>query len=325
MEPNMGSKDYGEWSISQRAQGSPGAAKSPSNRAILKERIDFILKQNPKDFQSLLDGLREAGYKIKPGAHIAVSHEDFTRNIRLKSLGAFYAEENLRRFISSIQALPYTIQGEDNPLHKRQRQEHEGLSRLIDIQSNPKAQSSTGYKHWARLHNVKQLAGTLNYMESSELSYEDLAATLSQGQEEQQSLISKIREVEARMTEINALQKQIGHFAKTKETFAKYKSGGYRPAFYEEHRGQIEIHRAAKKYFSEYLAANGLNKLPAMADLKQEYATLKSSKNEMYSQYNSNKNILKEMATAKSNLDLILQNSKARSETSKSKNSHDLS
>ena len=33
MEPNMGSKDYGEWSISQRAQGSPGAAKSPSNRA----------------------------------------------------------------------------------------------------------------------------------------------------------------------------------------------------------------------------------------------------------------------------------------------------
>jgi len=71
---------------------------------------------------------------------------------------------------------------------------------------------------------------------------------------------TKIKEVEKRLGEISELQKHIGTYSKTREVFAKYKASKWNSDFYEEHRADITLHRAAKKYFDGL----GLQKPPQL-------------------------------------------------------------
>ena len=70
----------------------------------------------------------------------------------------------------------------------------------------------------------------------------------------------------------------------------------------EEHRANITLHRAAKKHFDKL----GLKKLPSIASLKQEYATLLAKKKKLYSGYRSEKSNMQELLVAKGNADRIL-------------------
>ena len=50
-----------------------------------------------------------------------------------------------------------------------------GISLLIDIENNIKAQQSTGYEHWAKIYNLKQTAKTMNFLTENNIKqYEDL-------------------------------------------------------------------------------------------------------------------------------------------------------
>lgn len=99
------------------------------------------------------------------------------------------------------------------------------------------------------------------------------------------------------------MQKQIGIYSKTRKVFDAYKKSGWGKSFYETNRADITLHRAAKKYFD----AQGLNgKVPAMASLKQEWATLESTKKTLYSEYRSRKENYTALATARANAERIL-------------------
>jgi hypothetical protein len=75
--------------------------------------------------------------------------------------------------------------------------------------------------------------------------------------------------------------------------------------FYEEHRADITLHRAAKKHFDE--AGYGKDKkLPTIASLKQEYAQILAGKKKAYSGYRAVKSNMIELLTAKNNADKIL-------------------
>ena len=50
-----------------------------------------------------------------------------------------------------------------------------GISLLIDIENNIKAQQSAGYEHWAKIYNLKQAAKTMNFLTENNIKqYEDL-------------------------------------------------------------------------------------------------------------------------------------------------------
>ena len=71
----------------------------------------------------------------------APGQERFTR---LKTLGADYTEEAIKKRIAGIRS--------HNVKTLKQEQ---GISLLIDIENNIKAQQSAGYEHWAKIHNLK--------------------------------------------------------------------------------------------------------------------------------------------------------------------------
>ena len=98
------------------------------------------------------------------------------------------------------------------------------------------------------------------------------------------------------------MQKQIGTYGKTRDVYTKYKASGWSRKFYDEHTGDIILHRAAKKYFDEL----GLKKLPKIAELKQEYAALAADKKNLYSDYHYLKETSRALQVARVNAEQIL-------------------
>ena len=119
----------------------------------LKIAVDALIPQ-ASDFADFLRLLQAAGYEIKPGKYISCRAPGQERFTRLKTLGADYTEE----------AITERIKGRRTRAAKAPKQERGGISLVIDIQNSIKAQESRGYEHWAKIHNLKQAARTLNFL-----------------------------------------------------------------------------------------------------------------------------------------------------------------
>jgi len=75
------------------------------------------------------------------------------------------------------------------------------------------------------------------------------------------------------MKEINQLHQAIRDYRRTKEIYAQYKTSGWSPKFYNEHRAKVEDHKKAQAVYS---SVEG--KMPTLKELSAEYEVLKSEK-----------------------------------------------
>ncbi|MCD7857255.1 MAG: hypothetical protein LUG55_05570 [Clostridiales bacterium] len=109
---------------------------------------------------------------------------------------------------------------------------------------------------------------------------ENLAVECDAAVERYHELADKTKSNEARMKEIAELQRQIGTYGKTREIYLQYKKLPQKKqaAFYEAHRSDIVLHEASKRYFDSL----GLEKLPSIKSLKQEYAALSAENKQLY-------------------------------------------
>ena len=78
-----------------------------------------------------------------------------------------------------------------------------------------------------------------------------------------------------------------------------YRKAGYSKKFYESHREDITLHKAAKKAFDEL----GIKKLPKMKDLSDEYASVLTKKRTAYSEYRKARLDMQEYLKAKKNVE----------------------
>ena len=113
------------------------------------------------------------------------------------------------------------------------------------------------------------------------------------------------------MTEIAVLRKHIVNYAKTCDTYAAYRKAGYSKKFLSEHESEITLHKAAKQHFDEL----GVKKLPTIKALNTEYAALMAEKKAAYAEYRKAREDMKELLTAKANIDRILELDKEQEET----------
>lgn len=73
--------------------------------------------------------------------------------------------------------------------------------------------------------------------------------------------------------------------------------------YYAEHEADIKIHRAAQATFRHVLAGA---KLPKMDALKAEWQKLSTEKKTVYKEYRAVQKDMRELVTAKSNIDHLL-------------------
>lgn len=284
--PKRGKNHYGKWL---------GDKKPVTHSQNLRNTIDEILLKNPTDFDVFLSQMEHAGYSIKQGKYLAFKNNDQKKFIRLRSLGEGYTEEEIRAVIN-----------EEKPFANRKRatvKSQSPVNLLVDIQAKLQAGKGAGYERWAKIFNLKQMAQTMNYLtENNLLDYKDLEKKAQAFTDNFNEISTQIKDIEKRMTEIGNLKTHIINYSKTRDVYIAYRKAGYSKKFYEEHTADILLHKAAKIVFDELED----KKLPTIKALQEEYSVLLSEKKKAYAKYHSIKKEMKNILTAKANVDRLL-------------------
>ena len=258
----------------------------------LKTAVDALISQ-VSSFEELLSRLQAAGYEIKPGKYVSCRAPGQERFTRLKTLGADYTEESIRE----------RIEGRRTGAAKAPKRET-GVSLLIDIENSIKAAQSRGYEQWAKIHNLKQAAKTLNFLTEHQISqYEDLIAKIREIQTESEKAGDALKEVEKRLADMAVLIKNISTFQKTKPAYDSYRKARNKDRYRAAHEGTVILNEAAAKA----LKAAGISKLPNLAALQAEYEKLQEQKEALRADYGKLKKQVKEYDVIKQNIDSILR------------------
>ncbi|MCD8145419.1 MAG: hypothetical protein LUD79_08845 [Oscillospiraceae bacterium] len=177
---------------------------------------------------------------------------------------------------------------------------------LIDIQSKLPQANSPGFERWAKSYNLKEIAQTVLWMKEHGITdVAKLAVECDAAVERYHQLSDKTKATEARLKEIAELQRQIGTYGKTRDIYVQFKKLPQKKqaAFYEARRSDIMLHEAAKRYFDSL----GLEKLPSIKALKQEYAALSAENKKLYPDQKAARRKMIDLLTAKSNVERFLE------------------
>ena len=258
----------------------------------LKIAVDGLIPQ-VSSLEELLSRLQAAGYEIKPGKYVSCRAPGQERFTRLKTLGADYTEEAIRE----------RIEGRRTRTAKAPKAER-GVSLLIDIENSIKAAQSRGSEQWAKIHNLKQAAKTLNFLTEHQISrYEDLTAKITEIQTESDKAGDALKEVEKRLADMAVLIKNVSTFQKTKPAYDTYRKARNKERYRAAHEGTVILHEAAAKA----LKAAGISKLPNLAALQTEYEKLQEQKEALRADYGKLKKQVREYDVIKQNIDSILR------------------
>lgn len=265
-----------------------------SQRDMLRMTIDAALRMQPDGFDALLLLLEEAGCRIKRGAQISIKPPGAKRFIRLDTVGSEYTEESLLRSLAGKHV--------HIPKRSRGRITQSQVELLIDIEAKLRAGKGKGYECWAERHNTDVLASSMIYLKENHIgSYAELENKIQAALDERDALKGRIRAAQTRMQEISSQKKAILVYRRTKEVYAKYRESGWSPAFYREHKADIEAHKEAQ---AVYGAADG--KLPTLSELSEEYDILLSQKRQTGKKLSRLSEELKNLRHIKSNMDTLL-------------------
>mgnify|MGYP002639410311 CR=1 FL=1 len=258
----------------------------------LKFTVDALIPQ-VSDFEELLARLQTAGYEIKRGKYISCRAPGQERFTRLKTLGADYSEE----------AITERIEGKRTRAVKAPKQQR-GVSLLIDIENSIKAGKNRGYEQWAKIHNLKQAAKTLNFLTENKIEqYADLTAKIAEIAAESEQAADTLKGAEKRLADMALLIKNITTYKQTKPIADAYRAAKDKPRFRRENESSLILYEAAAKA----IKAAGVEKLPNFAALQGEYAALQEQKEALQAEYGKLKKTVREYDVIKRNIDSILR------------------
>ena len=258
----------------------------------LKIAVDALIPQ-VSSFEELLSRLQAAGYAIKPGKYVSCRAPGQERFTRLKTLGADYTEEAIRE----------RIEGRRTRTAKTPKAER-GVSLLIDIENSIKAAQSRGYEQWAKIHNLKQAAKTMNFLTENKIEqYADLVSRIEEMAAESGQAADALKNAEKRLADMAVLIKNVSTYQKTKPVYDAYRKARNREKYRAGQEQAIILHEAAARS----LKATGIAKLPNLAALQSEYEALQAQKEALYADYGKLKKKVREYDIIKQNIDNILQ------------------
>lgn len=265
--------------------------KRESVRNRICHDIDCILQDSSAsgDFAGFLKELQAAGYDVKTGKNISIRGKDQQRFIRLSSLPEGYREADIREHLRnpSVRKTP-----------KWSGRQEERISLIIDVQEKLRTKGP-GYARWVKVHNLKEMSKSLLFLrEHGFTRREQLDVFVSEQTSKRDELLASVQSAEKRITEIAALRKHIFNYSNTRATYEAYRKAGYSRKFFEAHREEITIHKAAKKAFDEL----GMKRIPRVKDLNAEYARLMAEKKQTFAEYRKVRDEVKEYLIVQENI-----------------------
>ena len=279
--------------------------KKRTQRDELCDAIDIALSQKPKRFEDFIQSLADMGFEFKDGKQPAFKGKEQKRFIRLRSLGEGYSKEELQAVVSGKSLRKARTAPEQKQFHL-----------LIDIQEKMAEGKTAGYEKWAKKYNRKEAARTVILLKEKGLdNYDDLVAYTEKLSSRFSELSDSIKAAEKRMIEVQALQKHIKNYHDTRQIYVEYRKSGYSKKFFEEHRQEITLHKAAKKAFDELQ----VSKLPSRQSLYEEFHRLAVQKKKDYTEYRQVRKEREELLIAKQTVETILNIDKKKEQEQEKK------
>lgn len=279
--------------------------KKRTQRDELCDAIDIALSQKPKCFEDFIQSLADMGFEFKDGKQPAFKGKEQKRFIRLRSLGEGYSKEELQAVVSGKSLRKARTAPEQKQFHL-----------LIDIQEKMAEGKTVGYEKWAKKYNRKEAARTVILLKEKGLdNYDDLVAYTEKLSSRFSELSDSIKAAEKRMIEVQALQKHIKNYHDTRQIYVEYRKSGYSKKFFEEHRQEITLHKAAKKAFDELQ----VSKLPSRQSLYEEFHRLAVQKKKDYAEYRQVRKEREELLIAKQTVETILNIDKKKEQEQEKK------
>ena len=294
---------------------TPRQTKFETNKEKLRQTIRKALSTAASfdEFSSLL--LREGVTVKESRGRLSYLTPDRTKPITARKLGNDFdraavlavLEQNAAR-AAETPATPRTIKDRLQAARAEIADtKQDGVQRLVDIAAKRAEGKGKGYEHWAKIHNLKQAAKTLNvYQEYGFTSPEQLEAAIDTAYAEMRQASGELKTLETKLQGKKELQRQVLAYAQTKSArdgLKAQKSPKARDAYRQAHESDFIIAEAAARYFREH----GITKLPARKALQAEIEQLISQKDSLYNGYREQKQRFKELQTVKSNIDQILR------------------
>ena len=279
--------------------------KKRTQRDELCDAIDIALSQKPKRFEDFIQSLADMGFEFKDGKQPAFKGKEQKRFIRLRSLGEGYSKEELQAVVSGKSLRKARTAPEQKQFHL-----------LIDIQEKMAEGKTVGYEKWEKKYNRKEAARTVILLKEKGLdNYDDLVAYTEKLSSRFSELSDSIKAAEKRMIEVQALQKHIKNYHDTRQIYVEYRKSGYSKKFFEEHRQEITLHKAAKKAFDELQ----VSKLPSRQSLYEEFHRLAVQKKKDYTEYRQVRKEREELLIAKQTVETILNIDKKKEQEQEKK------
>ena len=299
---------------------TPRQTKFETNKEKLRQTIRKALATAASfdEFSSLL--LREGVAVKESRGRLSYLTPDRTKPITARKLGDDFdraavlavLEQNAARAAEKAAAIPdeYPRRGKAGIQPTKAPQtapKQDGVQRLVDIEQKKAEGKGRGYERWATMHNLKQMAATLNvYQEYGFTSPEQLEAAVDTAYQEMRQTSGELKALETKLQGKKKLQRQVLAYAQTKaarDGLRAQKSEKARAAYRQAHESDFIIADAAARYFK----AHGITKLPARKALQAEIEQLISEKDGLYNTYHEQKQRFKELQTVKRNIDQILR------------------
>ena len=304
----------------REAAGQPTKpTKFETDKAKLRRTIRQALSQAASfdEFSSLL--LREGVTVKESRGRLSYLTPDRTKPITARKLGddfdraAVFAvlEQNAARAAEAPARSPDPPRTIKDRLQVARAEiaapKQDGVQRLVDIEQKMAEGKGRGYERWATMHNLKQMAATLNvYQEYGFTSPEQLEAAVDTAYQEMRQTSGELKALETKLQGKKELQRQVLAYAKTKparDGLKAQKSEKARAAYRQANESDFIIAEAAARYFK----AQGLTKLPGRKALQAEIEQLISEKDGLYNTYHEQKQRFRELQTVKRNIDQILR------------------
>ena len=208
---------------------TPRQTKFETNKEKLRQTIRKALATAASfdEFSSLL--LREGVTVKESRGRLSYLTPDRTKPITARKLGDDFdraavlavLEQNAARAAEKAAAIPNTPRHGKDQLRAdraaRTAPKQDGVQRLVDIEQKKAEGKGRGYERWATMHNLKQMAATLNvYQEYGFTSPEQLEAAVDTAYQEMRQTSGKLKALETKLQGKKELQRQVVAYAKTK-------------------------------------------------------------------------------------------------------------
>ena len=211
-----------------------------SYKAKLKTAIDNLIPR-VKDFDELLRRLQEMGYEIKQGKYISFRAAGQERFTRTKTLGAAYTEEAIKERIKGVYVAKTKTLREDKKIRL-----------VVDLENSIKAQQSAGYERWAKIHNLKQAAKSMNFLTENKIEYySELESKIADIMTAHDAAAKAVKEVEQRMSDLSLLIKHTTTYRQLKPIYDEYRKSPDKEKYLRGHESEIILFEAAARALKE--------------------------------------------------------------------------